>query len=210
MIRYTFIFGTSDSWSAALLEPRLPNCTSRGLLRGRAIIVPTIYIIWLPWPPCHPTIQDGPLMGPPCGYQTSCESAPWDRWCGRARLPRHSSRGPMPYESTRPCQRWSSIRLVVAVVPPTPFRAELVRPIDMSVGRSALGLTRPPEPFDDRGSSSLTMSRRGRVPTAPTSLAALGGRESSQTRFEHSKSVPGWNLVMPQPLAVLPRPSCRS
>ena len=192
------------------LEPRLPNWTSRGLLRGRAIIVPTIYIIWLPWPPCHPTIQDGPLMGPPCGYQTSCESAPWDRWCGRARLPQYYARGPMPHGSMRPCRPWSSIHLVVAGALPTPFRAELVCPIDMSVGRSALGLTQPPEPFGDRGSSSPTMSRRGHVPTAPTSLAALGGRESTQTRFEHSKSVPGLNSVMPQPLAVPPRPSCRS
>jgi hypothetical protein len=80
----------------------------------------------------------------------------------------------------------------------------------MHTGAKRLALRAPPGPFGDRGFSSLTMSRRGRVPTAPTSLAAQGGRESTQTRFGQSKSVPGLNSVMPQPLAVLPRPSCRS
>ncbi len=203
-------------------EPRLPNCTSRGPLRGSAIIIPTIYIyiyiyIYISFGSrghqlCtfHPTTQDEPLMAPLGGCQTSCESAPWDRWCGRSRLPQHYAHGPMPYGSMRPCQRWSSIRLVVAAVPPTPFRAGLVRPIDMSVGRSALGLTQPQEPFGDRGSSFLTMSPRVHVPTERVSLVALGRRESTQTGSGHSKSVLGLHSVMPQPLAVPPRPSCHS
>ncbi len=200
------------------LEPRLPNCTSRGSLRGRAINYPKyISHLALKPPGCNPvpqhpssTTQDEPLMGPPRRYQTSCGFVPWGRLSGRAGLPQLCVHGLMLSVSMRPCQRWSSIRPAVDAAHPTLFRAELVLPIDVSAVRSASGLTRLQKPFGDRGFSSLTMSPRGRVPTAPTSPAALGGRESIQTRSGHSKSVPGLSLVMPQPLAVLPRPSCRS
>jgi hypothetical protein len=153
MIRYTFIFGTSDSWSAALLEPRLPNCTSRGSLRGRAIINPNyIYIHGLlQWrAPSRARLKlialDGPQSDPPSGYQTSCESVPWGiRWV-RAGLLRLLSHGPTPCKSTLPCQRWCPIHLAVSGVRPTPTQAELVLQLDLSVGPGGSGLTRLPPP----------------------------------------------------------------
>ncbi len=98
--------------------------------------------------PCSPhTYRSGWTAEWPTEWdQTSCESVPWGiRW-GRAGLLRLLSRGPMPCESTQPCQRWCPNHLAVYGVRPTLIRAELELQPDLSVGPGGSAPTRPTPP----------------------------------------------------------------
>ena len=177
-------------------EPRLPNCTSRGSLRGRAMIHPKYiytsmasfsveslrsvlpsYFMRRPPTTVLAELQSGPLGR----RRTSCEFAPWGiRW-GRAGLLRLLAHAPAPSVSTLPYRRWCPIRLVDDVSHRTRLRAELVLPLAQSGGRGALGPTQSPRPRGDRESSFQTMSLRGHVLTRLMFPVALGGRGSIHT-----------------------------